>query len=69
MKRILFITMLFAVAACFSVELETRNWEVDGLKREALVYFPASKTPVSLVFVFHGHGGNMKNGARSFRIH
>ncbi len=69
MKQILFITLLFAAVACFSAELETRNWDVDGLKRTALVYLPKGANPPPLVFVFHGHGGNMKNGARSFRIH
>jgi polyhydroxybutyrate depolymerase len=69
MKWILFIPLLFTVAVCFSAELETRNWDVDGLQRKALVHLPEGDTPAPLVFVFHGHGGNMKNAARSFRIH
>jgi polyhydroxybutyrate depolymerase len=69
MKRTLLITLLFTSALCLSAELETRRWEVDGLQREALVHLPDGDTPVPLVFVFHGHGGNMRNVARSFRIH
>ena len=44
---------------------------VDGVKREALVYSPESASTQSapVVFGWHGHGGNMKNAARSFRIH
>lgn len=69
MKRILFITLLFGATACFSAELENRNWDVNGVKREALVYLPSGKERAPLVFVFHGHGGNMRNAARSFKIH
>jgi len=44
--------------------------QVDGVTREALVYAPASaRTNNSpLVFVFHGHGGNARQAARSFHI-
>ena len=44
---------------------------MDGVAREALVYVPPSaktmNTPV--VFVFHGHGGNARQAARSFGIY
>ncbi|MFA6543905.1 MAG: prolyl oligopeptidase family serine peptidase [Limisphaerales bacterium] len=47
-----------------------QRWElkVDGIAREALVYARASakEKATPLVFVFHGHGGSMQNGARSF---
>ncbi len=45
--------------------------KVGDLKREALVYLPAktSATAAPVVFGFHGHGGNSRNAARSFRIH
>jgi len=37
------------------------HWTVNGVDRQALVYIPDSAklkaTPV--IFVFHGHGGNM----------
>ncbi|HEY6168318.1 MAG TPA: PHB depolymerase family esterase [Verrucomicrobiae bacterium] len=43
---------------------------VDGVTREALVYAPASakekSTPV--VFVWHGHGGNMRQSARGLAM-
>lgn len=53
----------------WGAELQSREWVVDGVKREALVYLPETTNPVPLVFVFHGHGGSMQNAARSFRIH
>ena len=39
-----------------------RTWDVDGVKREALVYSPSKKTEgkVPLVFDFHGFGSNAK---------
>ncbi len=47
-----------------------RTWEVDGVKREALVYPPAKKTEgkVPLVFDFHGHGGTARHAARTHRF-
>lgn len=51
--------------------LQRLEFKVDGVAREALVYAPAAaKTTNSpLVFVFHGHGGNSRQAARSFGIH
>lgn len=47
------------------------EWTIDGVKREADVFAPSktAKDPPPLVFGFHGHGGNMRNAARSFRMH
>lgn len=49
----------------------SRTWNVDGVKREALVYTPSKKTEgkVPLVFDFHGHGGTAKLVARLHRFH
>jgi polyhydroxybutyrate depolymerase len=51
--------------------LERREWKVDGVTREALLHVPskASSESTPVVFVFHGHGGNMNNAARMFGIH
>jgi polyhydroxybutyrate depolymerase len=47
------------------------RFSVDQTQREALVFAPAKarteKTP--LVFVFHGHGGTMKNASSAFHLH
>ncbi len=51
---------------------ETVTLEVDGLTRKALIYAPSKPVPTGgspLVFGFHGHGGNMRNAARSFQMH
>lgn len=47
-----------------------RDWKVDGVKREALVHVPEVKAGerMPVVFAFHGHGGNMRNSTRSFRM-
>lgn len=63
------------LAACSTFAAEEssgrREWKIEGAVREALVYAPASaatnRTPV--VFAFHGHGGSMRNAARSFGYH
>ncbi len=51
--------------------LTRREWKVDDVVREGLVYIPASaktnSTPV--VFAFHGHGGTMKSAAQMFGYH
>ncbi|MBN2161506.1 MAG: hypothetical protein JXR25_02185 [Pontiellaceae bacterium] len=70
--RFIISIILFLLAGVMSASaaLEIREWEIDGVKREALVWMPASSEVLPpLVFVFHGHGGSMRNGARSFRIH
>ena len=42
-----------------------REWQVDGVTREALVYVPAQAktTAAPVVFAFHGHGGTMRHAA------
>jgi len=69
MKRFLFVVMLCVTVTGLSAELEPRSWTMDGIKRDALVHMPPIKQPAPLVFVFHGHGGNMHNVSRTFRIH
>jgi polyhydroxybutyrate depolymerase len=51
--------------------LVRREWTVDNVTREALVYVPASaKTaPAPVVFAFHGHGGTMRNTTRTSPFH
>lgn len=48
-----------------------RTWDIDGMKREAIVYAPSKKTEgkVPLVFDFHGHGGTARHAARTHHIH
>lgn len=48
-----------------------KEWSVDGVAREAMVYVPASaKTNAApVVFVFHGHGGGMRLTERGWSIH
>lgn len=73
----LFVHVLAAPAARggASIDREPVSWrlDVDGVAREALVYLPVapekSEIPAPLVFGFHGHGGNSRNAARSFRLH
>jgi len=45
-----------------SANTQVMRWTVDGVEREALVYIPATaKTqPTPVIFIFHGHGGNMR---------
>jgi polyhydroxybutyrate depolymerase len=46
------------------------SFTVDGVVRTALIYVPPTAKTAStpLVFVFHGHGGNSHQAARSFGI-
>lgn len=74
-RRALFLLTAFSLMAASlqAGEPQRREWEVQGVKREALLYVPAKgadqATGVPLVFGFHGHGGSMRNAARSFRLH
>ncbi len=51
--------------------MEPVSYTVDGVAREALIYAPptAKSSPAPVVFVFHGHGGNARQAARSFGIY
>src|SRR4051812_1317347 len=76
MRSTRLVTVLFAICAASFLRaapadaLAHREWTVDGVKREALVYLPSDTSkPAPLVFVFHGHGGSSNQAARSFRIH
>jgi len=48
----------------------TRQWQIGGVKREAITFAPADAKEVAapVVFAFHGHGGNSKNVARSMNF-
>lgn len=50
--------------------LQRREWTIGGAAREALVHIPprAAQAPTPVVFVFHGHGGTMRNAARTFAL-
>src|SRR5687768_13981889 len=65
----LFVAGIVSSAAADT--LNRREWDIDGVTREALVYIPpgakANNSP--LVFAFHGHGGSMQGAARMFHIH
>ncbi|MFO0814970.1 MAG: prolyl oligopeptidase family serine peptidase [Gemmatales bacterium] len=52
-------------------ESQTRTWDVDGVKREALIFTPAKKSEgkVPVIFDFHGHGGSARNAARAHHLH
>ncbi|MDR3402821.1 MAG: esterase [Chthoniobacter sp.] len=48
-----------------------REWTVDGVPREALVYVPPGAKTVAtpVIFAFHGHGGTMAYAERKFSYH
>ncbi|MEP6668406.1 MAG: esterase [Chthoniobacter sp.] len=48
-----------------------REWIVDGVTREALVYVPptAKTAATPVIFAFHGHGGTMAYAERKFSYH
>lgn len=45
-----------------------REWTIEGVKREALVWVPAQAgtQPTPVIFAFHGHGGTARNAARAW---
>jgi polyhydroxybutyrate depolymerase len=62
---------LVSLVLFLSAEPQPKQWTIDGTQREALVAVPEQKPDDGspLVFVFHGHGGNMRGAARRFRLH
>jgi len=49
-------------------DLNRREWTINGVTREALLYVPpaAAKEPAPVIFAFHGHGGTMQRAAAMF---
>ncbi|MFA5689314.1 MAG: hypothetical protein WC959_09245 [Kiritimatiellales bacterium] len=67
-KELMLAVLLFAGGG--SAEFQNREWNIEGLRREAILWIPAeTNNPVSVVFVFHGHGGTMQTAVKNFRIH
>lgn len=68
----LFWLLFFAAGAIArqADPIQIMRWKVGDTTREAMVYIPAgAKTkPTPVIFVFHGHGGSMRNmfNARGF---
>lgn len=64
-------TLLSVGRATAAEALAQRQWSVDGVVRQALLYSPsqARTNPAPVVFVFHGHGGTMRHAARVFGMH
>lgn len=61
--------ILVLVSACHADESSSvRQWNIDGVTRQALVYVPASAATEAapLVFAFHGHGGTMERVAKAW---
>jgi polyhydroxybutyrate depolymerase len=71
LRNALLLLLLIAPLTCADEPLAKRQWNVENVTREALVYVPATtKTnPTPVVFAFHGHGGTMNNAARTFAYH
>lgn len=48
--------------------LARREWQVNDVAREALLFVPSSakSKPTPVIFAFHGHGGTMAQAARMF---
>jgi polyhydroxybutyrate depolymerase len=71
LKAIGFAILGFVGLSCSGAEVwQLKEWTVDGVRREALVHVPETKEGIRMpvVFAFHGHGGNMRNSTRSFRM-
>lgn len=71
-RALLRLGFLFAALSSSGADsLARKEWNVDGVVREALVHArPNAKTEISpVIFAFHGHGGSMNNAARQFGYH
>lgn len=54
--------------ALHASEPQQREWTVDGVTREGIVYAPesAKESACPVIFAFHGHGGTAQHAARTF---
>ena len=68
------VVVFFVTAFCTTRAADAparREWTVDGVVREALVYVPphATTQPTPVILAFHGHGGGMRFVARNWSYH
>ncbi|QES89808.1 alpha/beta hydrolase family esterase [Rhizosphaericola mali] len=65
-SKYLLIVLLFSginnLFAQITGSTQMKSWTVDGITRKALVYIPnlATTQDAPIIFLFHGHGGNME---------
>jgi polyhydroxybutyrate depolymerase len=67
---LLIMASFSAIAQESVLPAQLRMWPVGDQQREALLYIPESATEklTPVIFVFHGHGGNMEEMFRSHRF-
>jgi polyhydroxybutyrate depolymerase len=61
--------MMTYILALLLQEPAPREWRIDDVSRQALVYAPKADAPAPVVFAFHGHGGSAERAARQFQFH
>lgn len=70
-RTIAVLLLILALPAGARDPLRRLTLTVDKTEREALIHAPATAKAklAPLVFVFHGHGGNLRQAALSFSMH
>jgi len=67
MKKI--ITLFSLICSIFTFSQITKNYNVDGISRKAIIYNSDKKSgKLPVVFVFHGHGGNADFASKRINI-
>lgn len=57
------------ICSIFIFSQITKNYNIDGISRKAIIYEPNTKSDnLPVVFVFHGHGGNANFASRRINI-
>jgi polyhydroxybutyrate depolymerase len=65
----MFSTLVSVLVLPVVAEPQVLTFKVGGVDREALVYTGSLTKNAPLVFGFHGHGGGMRQAAKSFNLH
>lgn len=69
MKNLTVLLIVILLTSC-AFGQKTRNFDVDGLERSAIIHEGAAKKQKSpVLFVFHGHGGNARYAERRLNFH
>ena len=79
MKRLLPVLLLGLLALSCAAEERSKapsgdlilSWTIDGVTRDGMLHIPTSALtkPAPVVFVWHGHGGSMRNAVNMFGFH
>jgi polyhydroxybutyrate depolymerase len=68
MKNLIILIAVLLFSTTYFAQNE-QTFDIDGVKRTAVIHQGTKKDKKPVVFVFHGHGGNVRNAQQKLNFH